>query len=98
MALEGIEVAVAMKQVMVLDDTKRRDDRVYRAAGRHASSPQRAVITRGGNRDFMATHRAKFESGENPLHTAKVGFGGEALQHFGHDQIADDELRRAAGG
>ena len=98
MALEGIEVAVAMKQVMVLDDAKRRDDRVDRAARRHATSPQRAMIARGGNRDFMATDRAKFESGENPLAHPKVGFGGEALQHFGHDQIADDELRRSEGG
>src|SRR5208283_1830849 len=92
-ALERIEVAVAMKKVMVLDDAKRRDDRVDRAARRHPASPQRAVIASGGNRDFMAAHGTKFESGENPLDTPKVGFGGEALQHFGHDQIADDKLR-----
>ncbi len=68
---KGSKSRSAMKKFMVLDDAKSRDDRVDCAAGRHAASPQRAMITRGGDRDFMATHWTKFESGENSLHTQK---------------------------
>ena len=52
MALEGIEVAVAMKKVMALSDTKGRDDGVDGAARRHPARSERAMIPRGSNRDF----------------------------------------------
>ena len=94
MTLEGIEVAVAMKKFMAFGNAKRRDNRVDGAARRHAARSERAVIAGCGKSDFMATHRAKFERSENAHNTQKVGFGCEALQHFGHDQIADNELRR----
>src|SRR5579862_156242 len=93
MELEGIEVAVATKKIVASDDTKSRDYRVDSAARSHSPRAERAMVTRSRNRDFMTTHRAKLERGENRSCTPEVDLGGEALQHFGQNQIPDQDPR-----
>ena len=84
-ALEGVEVAVAMKKVMSFGDTKCRYNGVDGAANRYPAGTERAMVMRGGKRDLPPDHRAKLERGKNFFRALEGTLGREALQHFGHD-------------
>jgi hypothetical protein len=44
MTLEGVEITIAMKQLVVLEDTEGRDNRIDRRSHRYTHPPQEAVI------------------------------------------------------
>jgi len=87
MALEGVEIAITMKQLMTLDEAEGRDECVNRRADGDAFAPQEPIIVRRDDRDLATADRAEFERRENPLRPTKVVFAPKALQDFGHDQI-----------
>lgn len=95
MALERIEVAIAMKQLMAFDDTECRDNRVDGFAHGHAARAQRPVITRRRNCDLTAGHRAKFECGEVSEGALKFEIRSKSLQYFHQNQIAHQQVLRS---
>src|SRR6266478_6032468 len=80
-----------MKKVMALGDTKCRDNRVDSAARRHSARSERAMVMRGGNRDRATSDSAKFERLEHLFRAPKLIRRRKALQHLGHDQIANHQ-------
>src|SRR5260370_41423419 len=64
MALDRIEITVAMQKPMAVEDAKSADDHVDCLADRHASRTQQSIISRAGDCDPPANHFAKFECGE----------------------------------
>jgi len=88
MTFEGIEVAVAMKKVMALNDAERSDDRIDGTPRSNASCSECAMVACSSSCYIATAHRAKFEQRECSRHALKISFGREASQHFRHDKVA----------
>ncbi|GEM_PF-3723234 len=75
MALERVEIAVAVKQRMAVPDAEGRDQRIDRRADGDAPSPQEPVIPRRDNRDFAIHHRRALERPEAGERARRVALG-----------------------
>src|SRR5271166_2749681 len=80
MALERIEVTVAMQKFMAFNDTECRDYGVDGFANGNAARAQCPVIPRGRNCDFTASHREKLERLKVPAGAMKIEVRSESLQ------------------
>src|SRR5581483_7790995 len=94
MALERVEIAVAVKQRMAVPDAEGRDQRIDGRADGDASSSQEPVIPRRADRNFTVHHGGALERPEAGERACGVVLGAEPLQNLGKNQIPDQQPSR----
>jgi len=87
-ALEGLEVTVAMEKVMAPYDTKHRNNCIDSLADRHSTSSQRAMVARGGKRHILADHRTEIECRQKVSRTAEISLVAKALKYLDQYEVS----------
>ncbi len=91
MKLERVEIAIAMKERMIVPDAERRDHCVDRLAHRHAACPQEAIVSCRGDRYFPPDHRPEFKPVKQPACPVEFGLGAKTLQDFRQNEVSDQQ-------
>src|SRR5262249_20308313 len=90
---EWIEVAIAVKQRVMIGDAACRDQRIDGLAHRNAAATQVAMVACRLQRDLEPTVVDYLKPAEEAPGKIEVSFRCETLQHFRQDEIADaDDL------
>src|SRR5579885_245181 len=89
MALKRVEIAVAMKQLVMVDDTKARDQRVDCLAHGDAALSEDSKVLCGGDGGVPPANPDPWQLIQFPARAMKVQVRAEALQDFGQDEIAE---------
>jgi hypothetical protein len=90
-ALERVEVAVAVKQGVAVPKTKACDEAVNYLADGMAAPPEETIVLPGCYRKFLSACAKDGEHRELAANPFECGFVADALQDFAKDEIGQTE-------
>jgi hypothetical protein len=90
-ALERVEVAVAVKQGVAVQKTKACNEAVNYLADGMAAPSEETIVLRRGYRKFLSACVEDGEDGELAANPFECGFVADALEDFAKDEIGETE-------
>lgn len=90
---KGIEIAIAVEQLVSPHQAKSGDERVNRFPDGYTPLSQKSMVLRGGYCNLATRHRPKLKRGEKRFRGTKILFETKALQHLHHYEVADQNVR-----
>jgi hypothetical protein len=88
---ERVEVAVAVEQRVIRFDAAGGDQRVHCLADGDATLAQCAIVARRLYCNVLTTDVDSFQPRQQLPRLIEIPLAAEALQHFGQDEVADDQ-------